>query len=903
MNRQQTIAFLRLFLPVALLTLIGMEYLHDWAMALLLLTLFGGTALLLIRSTAQEQGVQQRFRTYFERAMVGMATTSVDQRWLAVNPALCAIFGYSEEELCRKTWAELTHPDDLAANQARFEAVLRGEYDGYEMEKRFIRRDGQIIDVFMAAQAIRKADGNVDYFISIIEDITRRKQAEEAHRLSEERLRQLGNNLPDSYLFQFTRQADGTPHFLYVSEGVERIHGISPADVLRDATTLHGLTHPDQVPSLIAAEQESQRTLQDFAQELHVRLANGDWGWILIRSRPRKMADDQVVWDGLATDISAQRRNENLLDLQSRRANALLALPGLAETLDEKAFMQQALHMAEDLTGSSISFMHFVNDDNESIELVAWSKKTLAEYCTAAFDCHYPLTKAGIWADAARQKKTIVINDYANAPDKRGLPAGHAKLERLVSVPVLDGEQVRMMTGLGNKTSDYTDTDIETIQLLGNDVWRIVTKRRADQALRIATQVVNASAVVCFRWRAEGNWPIEFVSDNVIQWGYTPEEMLAARTTFAETVHPDDLARIIEEVNGYTTVGMNTFVQEYRLLTGEGEVIWVVDRTKVVRDAAGEIQFFDCVLTDITARKLQEQKLADNLAAQRLLNKRLEEANNQLLQSEKMASIGQLAAGIAHELNNPIGFVHSNLGTLDGYLRDLMDLIDAYDQASRQADVPSERFRAIEQLKEERDIAYVRQDIGQLLAESRDGLARVRKIVQDLKNFSRVGEQEWQIADLHQGLDSTLNIVWNELKYKCKVNKEYGDIPPIHCLISQLNQVFMNLLVNAGHAIETKGEITIRTARHGTDEVMVEIRDTGKGIAPENLTRIFDPFFTTKPVGKGTGLGLSLSYGIVQRHHGRIEVESEVDRGSCFRVILPIQPSAARPPTTTENAA
>jgi signal transduction histidine kinase len=186
----------------------------------------------------------------------------------------------------------------------------------------------------------------------------------------------------------------------------------------------------------------------------------------------------------------------------------------------------------------------------------------------------------------------------------------------------------------------------------------------------------------------------------------------------------------------------------------------------------------------------------------------------------------------------------------------------------------------------------LKEDIFSLLGESKDGLGRVRKIVQDLKSFSRVGEQEWQEADLHQGLDSTLNIVWNELKYKCKVVKEYGDIPHVYCLISQINQVFMNLLVNASHAIETQGTITIRTRQTDENWVCVEVGDTGKGIAPEHITRIFEPFFTTKPVGMGTGLGLSLSYGIVQRHGGRIEVDSQIGIGSNFRLLLPIRPPA-----------
>ncbi|UCV08730.1 ATP-binding protein [Dechloromonas denitrificans] len=272
------------------------------------------------------------------------------------------------------------------------------------------------------------------------------------------------------------------------------------------------------------------------------------------------------------------------------------------------------------------------------------------------------------------------------------------------------------------------------------------------------------------------------------------------------------------------------------------------------------------------------------------LIKKLEEAQNQLLQSEKMASIGQLAAGVAHEINNPVGFVNSNLGTLQRYVNDMLRLLTAYEQL--EGSLVDDLLLDIRQLKKEIDAPYMREDIGVLLTESLDGLQRVRRIVQDLKEFSHVDRSELERVKLETGLDSTLNVVWNELKYKAKVVKEYGDTPQIECFPSQLNQVFMNLLINAAHAIEERGQITIRTG-HDAENVWVEVEDTGKGIAPEHLGRIFEPFFTTKEVGKGTGLGLSLSYGIVSKHRGHIEVSSEVGRGSLFRVVLPRDAAAA----------
>jgi signal transduction histidine kinase len=267
------------------------------------------------------------------------------------------------------------------------------------------------------------------------------------------------------------------------------------------------------------------------------------------------------------------------------------------------------------------------------------------------------------------------------------------------------------------------------------------------------------------------------------------------------------------------------------------------------------------------------------IAEQQDLIARLHEAKSQLLQSEKMAAIGQLAAGVAHEINNPIGYVNSNLGTLQKYLDDLIGMIVLYAEAGNDAALVARK-------RQEIDLEFLKQDALALVTESREGIERVKKIVQDLKDFSHTSDNRFQAGDLHLGLNSTLNIVWNEIKYKARVVKEYGEIPPVECIPSQINQVFMNLLVNAAQAIDRDGAITIRTGRQG-DGVYVEIADTGKGIAPENLKRIFEPFFTTKPVGKGTGLGLSLSYGIVQKHNGRIEVESEVGKGATFRVWVP----------------
>src|SRR5471032_1522967 len=326
------------------------------------------------------------------------------------------------------------------------------------------------------------------------------------------------------------------------------------------------------------------------------------------------------------------------------------------------------------------------------------------------------------------------------------------------------------------------------------------------------------------------------------------------------------------------------------LLTND--VAWMLTTKVPLRDDDGKVVGIVGVNYDITERKRTEMELVSRNAQLLELNAKLSRAQAQLVQSEKLASIGQLAAGVAHEINNPIGFIFSNFGTLQTYLVQLFEMLASYQQAESAISEPAVAAR-LRDMREAIDLDFLREDIPTLMSESREGIVRVRHIVQDLKDFSRVdANQEWVWADLHQGIDSTLNIVSNEVKYKADVVKHYGQIPAIECLPLQINQVVMNLVVNAAHAIGAeRGKITVSTGVDG-DEVWIAVADTGSGIAPDTLSRIFDPFYTTKAVGKGTGLGLSLAYGIVQKHRGRIAVETELGQGRRFRIHLPIRHTA-----------
>ena len=270
----------------------------------------------------------------------------------------------------------------------------------------------------------------------------------------------------------------------------------------------------------------------------------------------------------------------------------------------------------------------------------------------------------------------------------------------------------------------------------------------------------------------------------------------------------------------------------------------------------------------------------------------LEEAYNQLkithsqlLHREKMASIGQLSAGVAHEINNPVGFIAGNLRALNKYINKLTEFIDFQSEILKSHNL-EDALSSVEEKRKKLKIDYVINDLKDLISESLDGSERIKKIVENLKSFSRMDETSYKEADINQCMESTINIVWNELKYKATVKKEYGSIPKIKCYPQELNQVFLNLLINASQAIEKQGEITVKTWNE-ENSIFISLSDTGSGITPENTSRIFEPFFTTKDVGKGTGLGLSISYDIIKKHNGEITVESTPGKGSTFTIKLP----------------
>ena len=285
----------------------------------------------------------------------------------------------------------------------------------------------------------------------------------------------------------------------------------------------------------------------------------------------------------------------------------------------------------------------------------------------------------------------------------------------------------------------------------------------------------------------------------------------------------------------------------------------------------------------VQARSDLKKKIAELEAA----NRELKETQSRLVHSSKMVSLGQLVAGVAHELNNPIGFIYSNMS----YLRDYADRL------IRLADVAEIDPEKIPELKDELEIEYVKTDLKKLIASCEDGARRTRDIVLGLRNFSRLEQSQLKEVNIHESIDNTLNLLAGEIKNRIQVLKDYGDLPLVNCFASQIDQVFMNILTNAVQAIENNGNIWIKTSnaqKNGQSMVRISFQDSGKGISPQFIEKVFDPFFSTKEVGQGTGLGLSISYGIIQSHGGDIQVKSQPGIGTEFIVFIPVNPDLSQ---------
>ncbi|GAB4354830.1 MAG: hypothetical protein Fur0042_23970 [Cyanophyceae cyanobacterium] len=448
--------------------------------------------------------------------------------------------------------------------------------------------------------------------------------------------------------------------------------------------------------------------------------------------------------------------------------------------------------------------------------------------------------------------------------------------------------------------------------LLADGILLDITDRKAaDEALKELSdrfqRLTNSVPGMIYQYRLAG--PNDEIGEFLYLspgcrdlYGIEPATGTANPMALWGRTHPDDVIRV-QRSTTQAVLHRCQWDCEYRILFPNGNLKWVQAsaRPRFFPDGSS---LWDGLIIDITPRKLAEAALRQKAADLEAALAKLQRTQNQLVQSEKMSSLGQLVAGVAHEINNPVTFIFGNLSHANDYAQQLLDVVAAYQQRLPEPD------DELADLIDEVDLDFLVEDLPKLLESMRVGAQRIREIVVSLRNFSRLDEAAYKAVDLHEGIDSTLLILQNRLKARSdhpgiQVIKNYGKLPLVECFAGQLNQVFMNILSNAIDALEERDReqpfeqlkqhpstITITTERIGEDWLRVAIADNGPGMPPEVQQRIFDPFFTTKEVGKGTGLGMSISYQIVtERHHGHLDCQSSNQGGTQFNIEIPIRQS------------
>jgi PAS domain S-box-containing protein len=682
---------------------------------------------------------------------------------------------------------------------------------------------------------------------------------------SKQAYQSLVDNLGDRYAAYATSKSG---QFVYVSRGFRELFGLNSEDILGQTWSSLGIRF-EANPSDYQDELLDVPLAPFRSRTFSCVLPNGFRRIFEITQSAINDISNLSAYEGVCLDITERTRASEFVALR-------LKLHEFATDHTLNELLRKTLDEVERLTGSRVSFYHFLEKDQKTLSLQAWSTRTALEYCKVKLEnTHYPISSAGVWADCIRERRVIVHNDYASLPNRRGLPAGHASLTRELVVPVFRNDSIVAILGVGNKPTFYTESDIETLNYVAHVAWMIVEQKRTLEEIsrinEILTSFVQHSPVYAFiKDVTESESRVLVASDNYRDMiGISGSEMIGKTMSdlfppaFAEKMTSDDQAVVAkgevltldEDFNGrhYTSIkfpiqiGSKTFLAGYTI--------------------------------DITDRKRAEHER--------------QELHARLAQSDRLASMGMVAAGVAHEINNPLSYVLYNLESL---VEDIPILSEQFQQTNdaliryciNTGSGPASDGRSLTP-----NPSFF-EDIVLRLKEALSGASRIKTIARSLGSFSRVESVRLQSVDVRSTLEQSIMMAFNEIRFRAHLVKDYSQTPPVLATDGKLVQVFLNLLVNAAHAIDeghvNENEIRIRTW-FDSHQVCIEIRDSGKGIPNENRSKLFQPFFTTKGLGVGTGLGLAMCKKIVSDLGGTIDFESKLGVGTSFFVRLPCVPT------------
>lgn len=775
------------------------------------------------------------------------------------NATLTRITGIPQEAFRNKTLAEIFDPAQAESFQKNYERCVKvGISISYEERIRYPDGDIQWFDTTLSP--IRNSEGRIYRIIGTTINITDRRKTEDALVASENRYRLLVETSQD-LIWSCNREGD----FSFVNKAARTILGYEPEEMI-------GRPFTDFLaPGQLERDKEAfQNVISGLPVQNHesVYLTKDGQPVTLLLSAV-VLHDDQgniLGTTGTARDIT---REKQMQQERSRLIAILEASPDLISTATPEGKILYRNRAAHQFAGLK------ENDYLKRTEVIEW----------------HP--------DWAIQK---IFQEGIPTAVRNGSWIGET------AVLTVDGEEIPVsQLIIAHKNAegqvDYLSTVIRDIREF----------RQAEAALRESEErfrlVAEQTGQLIYDYDF-GTGEIRWAGAIAQMTGNTPEEFQQVNIeAWEQRIHPEDRQRASSLLEKAIREQSHYFV-EYRFAQADGSYIFVEDHGALLRNEAGEVCRMVGIMSDITERKQAQLELERSEAVLRQRSEELQDAlqqlqrtQSQMIQAEKMSSLGQLVAGVAHEINNPVNFIYGNLSHASSYTQDLLGLLDLY---RKHYPTPHPE---IQDEAEAIDLPFVLEDLPKLISSIRVGAERIQKIVASLRTFSRMDEAEFKSVDIHDGIDSTLMILQNRLKGKSdrpeiQILKEYGNLPHVECYAGQLNQVFMNILSNAIDALEeamaqpdspfqTKARqpiIQIRTDLLNGEWVFIRISDNGPGIPEAVRQRLFDPFFTTKGVGKGTGMGLSISYQIVtERHSGTLECHSEPGNGAEFVVKIPLK--------------
>jgi len=752
-------------------------------------------------------------------------------------------------------------PEDVPAMIQNSQSVLANPslMRGETMYR--IRRpdNGEIRYIKVIYNVERNAEGAPVRLFGPIQDVTEQEETLLALRQSEEKFRKTVNTIP-SVIYQLKFNPDGSYCYPFMSENCKQLYEVSAEDAMRDATILTKMWHPDDVEEYWRQIRHTLETLTPLDVTVRIITPSGKVKWVRINSNPEKQPDGSIVLYGVRTDITLQKQAEAILNQQRLQMNAAADLAKLAFwecDLQKQTFIfnERCYALigttAEQEGGYSMSVEKYLGKfvlPEDVPAMIQNSQSVLANPSLMRGETMYRIRRPD---NGEIRYIKVIYNVERNA----------------------EGAPVRLFGPI----QDVTEQE-ETLLAL----------RQSEEKFRKTVSSVPGM-VYEFTILPDGTMAMPYVSEGCRElFGVEPEVITKdLMAVWSSMMHPDDIAAAQVAI-AESAANLSPFVYEARCSLPSGKNIWTRFYGKPVKRDDGTVLWYG-VCVDITELKALEAELKARL-------KEIQETQKHLIQSEKMSALGQMVAGIAHELNTPIGYATNNMLIIRDRFRNISSLLrkalEAHDCIySNQLEQAFAKMQEVAHSPNgtiaELDETIRRTD--RLFAGVSSGLEQMANLVKSMRNFSRLDEAEMKKADINEGLRSCLLMIGHQFKDKnIELTTEYGDIPMVDCFPAQLNQVFLNLISNAIHAVEEKTEGKIHVSSSLEEGyVVVRVKDNGKGIPKHIQDKIFDPFFTTKPVGKGTGLGLSICYNIVQKHKGQLYFETTEGVGTTFIVKIP----------------